>query len=536
MRLFLAICRRVQQRHAHFQAVDLERLEFAEDGEIRLPPGEDGSIRGDLQELGALLEAAGGPRNVAARAQAGDFLSADALAAAVERTLDRGLVRRLAIAGGMLFLLGAAGAAAVYSAQQARSANRRYEEIRALARGMVSGVNLDLGNTPASLRAREGMARAADRYLERLAQQGESDPALEKDLAGAYQRIGELELAGAGGQLREAADRFERANAIYGRIEPRDPSVAASREELHLSMAELYRAHLEPPRAVDHMKLAIRALETAIRAASEEQRPKMLERLDRHRALLAFDERRFADAARSYAKYVDERADYSPFQARVQLMTAAALAESGQTAEAEQRLAQADAMVQAVRKQRRAVPAYQMDRLRLHQAWIELYAATGRPWPVLERVTAMQKDLRAVPAANRAAEWYWLQCRMKLAETRAQLETKPWVAQPTAERARGLAAELFSKDPDSPLYRWFNTAAAMMAAVSRAERLKWEDVEEEADAALAAMSELAKSQEGNPFFRRALARVWKDQARWLLLAKRKDESEAAFAESEALAQ
>ena len=81
----------------------------------------------------------------------------------------------------------------VVSQQQARLAQRRFEDVKGLANDLLFGVDARLSEIPATGEARQLLLRTVLRHLQQLARDARGDRGLEAELAAAYQRAGSLQ-------------------------------------------------------------------------------------------------------------------------------------------------------------------------------------------------------------------------------------------------------------------------------------------------------------------------------------------------------
>ena len=112
----------------------------------------------------------------------------------------------------------------VASQYQARRAERRFEEIRRLANEILFKTDDDLKSLPGSTDARRRLHQTILDYLERLAQDAGSDTKLQRELAAAYLKAGQLEATlyytgNSGDSVTRAIDLGERLRAS-GKAEP----------------------------------------------------------------------------------------------------------------------------------------------------------------------------------------------------------------------------------------------------------------------------------------------------------------------------
>ncbi|HEY7504284.1 MAG TPA: protein kinase [Gemmatimonadales bacterium] len=106
---------------------------------------------------------------------------------------------RVPVAAAALLALALLGgtAATAYQAQQARVAQavaeRRFADVRKLANSLLFDYHDAIRNLRGARPVRERMVRDALGYLDVLAGESREDPSLQRELAGAYQRIGDLQ-------------------------------------------------------------------------------------------------------------------------------------------------------------------------------------------------------------------------------------------------------------------------------------------------------------------------------------------------------
>ncbi|HEU4525607.1 MAG TPA: protein kinase [Gemmatimonadales bacterium] len=125
---------------------------------------------------------------------------------------------RVPVAAALLLALALLGgtAATAYQAQQARAAQaraeRRFADVRKLANSLLFDYHDAIRDLRGARPVRERMVRDALGYLDGLASESGEDPSLQRELAGAYQRIGDLQ----GGEPSSLGDT-EGATRSYGK-------------------------------------------------------------------------------------------------------------------------------------------------------------------------------------------------------------------------------------------------------------------------------------------------------------------------------
>jgi eukaryotic-like serine/threonine-protein kinase len=122
------------------------------------------------------------------------------------------------VAAGVLLTLALMGgtAATAYQAREARAAQaraeRRFADVRKLANALLFDYHDAIRDLRGARPVRERMVRDALGYLDGLSQESREDPSLQRELAGAYRRIGDLQ----GGEPSSLGDT-EGAARSYGK-------------------------------------------------------------------------------------------------------------------------------------------------------------------------------------------------------------------------------------------------------------------------------------------------------------------------------
>jgi len=122
---------------------------------------------------------------------------------------------RFPVAAALVFaLVVAAGAGG--TVWYARRAQQRYEELRRLSESLLFEFHDSIANLPGATQARALLIQRSLQYLDGLAGENSSDPAVQRDLATAYARVGGI-LDGQRGPHLGGASALERAAASYGK-------------------------------------------------------------------------------------------------------------------------------------------------------------------------------------------------------------------------------------------------------------------------------------------------------------------------------
>jgi non-specific serine/threonine protein kinase/serine/threonine-protein kinase len=97
-------------------------------------------------------------------------------------------------------------------------AERRFADVRRLANSFLFEFHDSIANVPGTLSARQLVTTRAAEYLDRLSQEAQGDPTLQRELATAYVRLGMI-LGGGGvanlGDIKGAETQYQRALAIF---------------------------------------------------------------------------------------------------------------------------------------------------------------------------------------------------------------------------------------------------------------------------------------------------------------------------------
>jgi tetratricopeptide (TPR) repeat protein/tRNA A-37 threonylcarbamoyl transferase component Bud32 len=126
---------------------------------------------------------------------------------------------RAAVAAGVLVALALLGGtvATAWQARQARAAQaraeRRFNDVRKLANTVLFDYHDAIKDLPGALPVRERLVRDALGYLDTLAQETAGDASLQRDLAVAYRRVGDIQ----GGTLGSNLGDTDGAIASYGK-------------------------------------------------------------------------------------------------------------------------------------------------------------------------------------------------------------------------------------------------------------------------------------------------------------------------------
>jgi serine/threonine protein kinase len=141
----------------------------------------------------------------------------------------------LALAGGVITTQWEARRARI---QQAR-AEHRFEDVRRLANSLIFDFNGAVENVPGTTQARATLVKSALAYLDSLAQEAKDDASLQRELATAYQRVGDVQGYPEGpniGDTPGALASYRKSLEIRERLVTLEPS----NRELRLELATSY--------------------------------------------------------------------------------------------------------------------------------------------------------------------------------------------------------------------------------------------------------------------------------------------------------
>lgn len=156
--------------------------------------------------------------------------------------------RRVEVAAAALITLSlAAGmAATVWQARVARAerarAERRFEDVRRLANSFLFEFHDSIKDLPGATHARELLVKRALEYLDSLSQEAHDDPALQRELATAYEKVGDLQgetLNLNKGDTAGALASYGKALQLREALFRADPEVTENRRALSDSYNKL---------------------------------------------------------------------------------------------------------------------------------------------------------------------------------------------------------------------------------------------------------------------------------------------------------
>jgi serine/threonine protein kinase len=166
----------------------------------------------------------------------------------------------------MLAVLAGSGVS-LYEAYRARQnelrAERRFNDVRALANSLLFDIHDAIRDLPGSTPARKLIVERALKYLDSLDSETGGDPALERELATAYERVGEVQgeyLSSSLGDTQSTLRSFEKALALRQSLAV---SKAATWED-QIALAKGHRLVAAQLRATGEMQSALQHIQQSV--------------------------------------------------------------------------------------------------------------------------------------------------------------------------------------------------------------------------------------------------------------------------------
>jgi non-specific serine/threonine protein kinase/serine/threonine-protein kinase len=130
-------------------------------------------------------------------------------------------------------------------------AERRFQDVRRLTGALLFDLHDEIVNLPGSLKARQALVTKAEEYLATLSREAEGDRELQRELAAAYQRLGDLQggpRTANAGDTTAALRSYEKARALrerLGRAPDAEPRDVEDLGHLLFAIGALYRTRAE---------------------------------------------------------------------------------------------------------------------------------------------------------------------------------------------------------------------------------------------------------------------------------------------------
>jgi serine/threonine protein kinase len=147
-------------------------------------------------------------------------------------------------------------------AEQAR-AERRFNDVRKLANSVLFDYHDAIKDLPGATKVRERLVKDVLTYLDSLAAESHGDPALQRELAAAYERVGDVrggESSGSLGDIAGAIESYTKALRIREALVAANYSDALARRDLassHEKIGSLLLRTREASNGVEHLRKAL---------------------------------------------------------------------------------------------------------------------------------------------------------------------------------------------------------------------------------------------------------------------------------------
>jgi non-specific serine/threonine protein kinase/serine/threonine-protein kinase len=141
-------------------------------------------------------------------------------------------------------------------------AERRFNDVRKLANNVLFDYHDAIKNLPGATKVRERLVKDALDYLDSLAGEAHGDPALQRELAAAYERVGDVrggEASGSLGDIAGAIESYTKGLRICEALVAANPTDAQARRALassHQKIGWRLRTGSEASKGFDHLQKA----------------------------------------------------------------------------------------------------------------------------------------------------------------------------------------------------------------------------------------------------------------------------------------
>ncbi len=169
-------------------------------------------------------------------------------------------------------LLLAIGVGLVATLRQKNRAERRFADVRQLSNALLFEIAPRIERLEGATEARQLILSQSLKYLDSLAQESGRDPALQSELAAAYEKVGELQGNPTNPNLMVlsgALASYQKANAIRRELlaaQPNDPEQRRLLANNHRALGDLFWQTNAPDQSLENSRTALE-LYTALRAA-----------------------------------------------------------------------------------------------------------------------------------------------------------------------------------------------------------------------------------------------------------------------------
>ena len=168
----------------------------------------------------------------------------------------------LGVAAAAIVLLALLTGAAV-ATWQARRAERRFEDVRRLANVFLFDFEQSIHNVPGATKARQLSVKTALKYLASLSKEASGDPALTRELAAAYEKVGDIQgqpSAGNVGNTEGAVQSYQRAISLRQSLHDTESADPAIRMAMAAGLVKLADVQARTPELADAVSSCRRAV------------------------------------------------------------------------------------------------------------------------------------------------------------------------------------------------------------------------------------------------------------------------------------
>ena len=212
------------------------------------------------------------------------------------------------IAAVVLVLVTLISATAI-TARQARIAERRFDQVRTLANAILFDYHDAIAALPGSTPVRERMVKDALRYLDTLSAESSGDATLQRELASAYEKVGDVQGSPSRANLGNFAGALAshaKALAIRTRLAASSTASPSAKLELarsYSALGELSQVTSDVPAALASYRKAFAVFDSIPTGSAEQKRGLGILHVRFGRALTASGE--LGKAIESYRKGID---------------------------------------------------------------------------------------------------------------------------------------------------------------------------------------------------------------------------------------
>jgi non-specific serine/threonine protein kinase/serine/threonine-protein kinase len=167
----------------------------------------------------------------------------------------------------LLITLLAGLTATIYEARLARTqqlrAERRFNDVRKLANSLMFEIHDSIRDLPGSTAARKLLVDRALEYLDSLSSEGGNDPSLMRELANAYERVGDVQgyfYSGNVGDTSGAMQSYRKALTIRQALAHKNPADNTAQSDLaasHIKMADALYSTGDKSGSLEQSRMAL---------------------------------------------------------------------------------------------------------------------------------------------------------------------------------------------------------------------------------------------------------------------------------------